>query len=78
MCLSIQQVCKWSRRFQNAVSSVKDCTLTGQVDRTVTPESNAEVERLVQINRRLTVTDVAAHCNINQFSHTQHTASSDM
>lgn len=67
-CLSVQQVYEWSRKFQNGVTSVTDCSRPGQAHRVVTPESIATVERLVQGNRRLTVDDIATHLDISHGS----------
>ena len=45
----------------NSISSVTDSPRPGQGHRVVTPEAIAAVEAIVKENRRITVTDIAAH-----------------
>jgi len=60
-CLSLQQVCEWTRKFMNGISSVRDSPRPGQAHRVVTPEGIAAVEAIVKENRRVTVKEIAAH-----------------
>ena len=59
-CLSLQQVCEWSRKFLNGVSSVTDSPGLGQAHRVVTLEAIAAVEA--------TVHEVAALLDMNHGS----------
>jgi len=45
----------------NGISSVTGSPRPGQAHRVVTPEAIAAVEAIVKENRRITVTDIAAH-----------------
>jgi len=67
-CLSLQQVYKWSRKFLNSVSSVKDSPRPGQAHRVVTPEATAAVEAIMKENRRVTVHEIAAHLDMSHGS----------
>ena len=50
-CLSLQQVCKWTRKLMSGISSVTDSPRPGQAHRAVTPEGIAAVEDTVKGNR---------------------------
>jgi len=47
-CLSLQQVCEWTREFMNGISSVTDSPRPGQAHRVVTTEVIAAVEAIVK------------------------------
>jgi len=64
-CLSLQQVCEWTRQFLNVFSSVADSPLPDQAHRVVTPETIAAVEAIVKDNRRVTVHEIAARLNMS-------------
>ena len=55
VCLSLQQVYEWTRKFMNGISSVTDSPRPGQTHRVVTLEAIAAVEAIVKENRRVTV-----------------------
>jgi len=57
VCLSLQQVYKWSRKFTNGISSVTDSPRPGQAHRVVTPEAIAAVEAIVKEYRRVTLNE---------------------
>jgi len=61
VCLSLQQVYEWTRKFMNGISSVTDSPRPGQANRLVTSEAIAAVEAIVKENRRVTVNEIAAH-----------------
>ena len=65
VCLSLQQVYEWTRKFMNDISSVTDSPRPGQPHRVVTPEAIAAVEAIVKENRRVTVTETAAHLDMS-------------
>jgi len=67
-CLSLQQVCGWSRKFLNSVGSVKDSPRPGQAYQVVTPEAIAAVEAIVKENRRVTVHEIAVHLDMSHGS----------
>jgi len=64
-CLALQQVYKWTRKFMNGISNVRDSPRPGQAHRVVTPEAIAAVEAIVKENRRVTVNEVAAHLDMS-------------
>ena len=68
VCLSLQQVYEWSRKFLNGVSSVSSSPRPGQAHRVVTPEATAAVEVIVKENRRVTVHEIAAHLDMSHGS----------
>ena len=59
VCLSLQQVYEWTRKFMNSITSVTDSPRPGQAHRVVTPEGIAAVEAIVKENRRVTVNGMA-------------------
>jgi len=64
-CLSLQQVCEWTGKFMNGISSVTDSPRPGQAHQVVTPKAIAAVEAIVKENRRVTVNEIAAHLDMN-------------
>jgi len=58
VCLSLQQVYEWTRKFKYGISSVIDSRRPGQAHRVVTPEGIAAVETIVKENRRVTVNEI--------------------
>jgi len=58
VCLSLQQVYEWTRKFMNGISSVKDSPRPGQAHPVVTSEAIAAVEVIVKENRRVTVNEI--------------------
>jgi hypothetical protein len=64
-CSSQQQVYKWSRKFTNGVTSVKDAPRPGQAHRVATPESIAAAEALIRENRQVTVDEIATIVDLN-------------
>ena len=68
VCLSLQQVYEWTRKFMNGISSVTNSPRPGQAHRVVTPEAIAAVEANVKENRRVTVNEIAAHIDIRHGS----------
>ena len=67
-CLSLQQVCEWTRKFMNGISSVTDSPRPVRESRVVTPEAIAAVEAIVKENRRVTVNEIAANLDISHGS----------
>jgi len=67
-CLSLQQVCEWTRKFTNGSSPVTDSPRPGQAHRVVTPEAITTVEAIVKENRRLKVNQIAAHLDMSHGS----------
>ena len=67
-CLSLQQVCEWTWKFMNGISSVTDSPRPGQAHRVVTPEDIAAVQAIVKENRCVTVNQIAAHIDISHGS----------
>ena len=67
-CLPLQQVCEWTWKFMNGISSVTDSPRPGQAHRVVTPEAIAAVEANVKENRRVTMNEIAAHIDISHGS----------
>jgi len=67
-CLSLQQVCGWTRKFMNSISSVTDSPRPGQAHPVVTPEAIAAVEAIVKENHRVTVNEIAAHLDMSHGS----------
>ena len=65
--LSLQQVCEWTRKFMNGISSVTDSPRPGQAHRG-TPVAIAAVEAIVKENRRVTVNEIAAHLDMSRGS----------
>lgn len=65
-CLSIQQATEFSGKFQNFVRYVTDCRQPGLAEWAVNTDSIAAVERILQENRRLTASVIAAHHGISQ------------
>jgi len=55
VCLLLEQVYEWTRKFMNGISSV-------------TPETTAAVEAILRENRRVTVNEIAAHLDISHGS----------
>ena len=68
VCLSLQQVYEWTRKFTNGISSVTDSPRPGQAHRVVTPEAIAAVEAIVKENRRVTVNEIDAHLDMSHGS----------
>jgi hypothetical protein len=64
-CLSLQQVCEWTRKFMNDISSVTDSPRPGQAHRVVKTEDIAADEAIVKENRRVTVNEIAAHLGMS-------------
>jgi hypothetical protein len=64
-CLSLQQMYKWTKKFMNGISSVKDSCRPGQAHGVVTPEAIAEVETIVKEIHRVTVNEIAAHLDMS-------------
>ena len=64
-CLSLQQVCKWTRKFTNTIISVTDSPRPGQAHGGVTPETIAAVEAIVKENRGVIVNETAAHLDMS-------------
>ena len=50
VCLSLQQVYEWTKKFMNGISSVTDAPRRGQAHRVVTSEGIAAVETIVKEN----------------------------
>ena len=67
-CLSLQQVCEWTRNFMNGISSVTDSPRPGQAHQVGTPEAIAAVEATVKENRRVTVNEIAARLDMSHGS----------
>jgi len=57
-CLSLQQVCEWTRKFMNGISSATGSRRPGQAHRVVTPEGIAAVEAIVKENHCITVNEI--------------------
>ena len=68
VCLSLQQVYEWTRKFMNGISSVTNSPRPGQAHRVVTPEAIAAVEAIANENRRVTVNEIAAHLDMSHGS----------
>ena len=68
VCLSLQEVYEWTRKFMNGISSVIDYPRRGQAHRVVTPEAVAAVEAIVKENRWATVNELAAHLDMGHGS----------
>jgi hypothetical protein len=64
-CLSLQQVCEWTKTFINGIISVTDCLRPGQAHRVVTPDAIAAVEAIV---KDVTVNETAAHLDMSHGS----------
>ena len=64
-CLSLQQVCEWTRNFMNGISFVTYSPRPGQALRILTPEAIAAVEAIMKENRRVTVNEIAAHLDMS-------------
>ena len=64
-CLSLPQVCNWTRKFMISISSVMDSPRPGQAHQVVTPEAIAAVESIVKENRLVTVNERAAHLDMS-------------
>jgi hypothetical protein len=56
-CLSLQQVCKWTRKFMNGISSVTESPQPGQAHQVVTAEAIAAVEAILKENCWVTVNE---------------------
>jgi len=67
-CLSLQQVCEWTRKFMNGISSVTDSPRPGQAHPVLTPEAIAAIEVIVKENRRVTVNEIAALLDMSRGS----------
>ena len=67
-CLSLQQVCMWTRKFMNGISSVTHSPRPGQAHRVVTPQAIAAVEAIVKENRRVTMNEITAHLDMSHGS----------
>jgi hypothetical protein len=67
-CLSLQQVYEWTTKFMNGISSVTDSPRPGQAHRVMTPDAIAAAEAVVKENRRLTVSEIAAHLDMSHGS----------
>jgi len=67
-CLSLQEVCGWTGKFMNGISSVTDSPRPGQAHRVVTPEGIAAVGDIVKENRCVTVNEIAAHLDMSHGS----------
>jgi len=67
-CLSLQQVYEWTTKFMDGISSVIDSPCPGQAHRIVTPEAIAAAEAIVKENRRVTVSEIAAHLDMSHGS----------
>ena len=65
VCLSLQQVYEWTRKFMNGISSVTDSPRPGKVQLVVTPEAIAVVEAIMKENRHVTVNEIAAHLDMS-------------
>ena len=52
----------------NSISSVTDSPRPGQAHRVVTPDAIAAVEAILKDNRRVTVTEIAAHLEMSHGS----------
>jgi hypothetical protein len=63
VCLSLQQVYEWTKKFMNSIRSV--CPRPGQAHRVVTREVTAAVETIMKENGRVTVNEIAAHLDIS-------------
>jgi len=68
VCLSLQQIYKWSRKFLNGVSSVTDSPRPGQVHRVETPMAIAAVEAIVKENHCVTVHERVARLDMSHGS----------
>ena len=70
VCLLLQQVCEWTGKFMNGISSVTDSPRPGQAHPVVTPEGIAAVEAIVKENRCVTVNEIARNGDyIEKWSH---------
>ena len=67
-CLSLQQVCEWTRKFMNGISSVTDSPQPVQAHWVLTPEAIAAVEAIVKENCHVTVNEIAAHLDVSHGS----------
>jgi len=56
-CLSLQQVCEWTRKFMNSISSVTDSPRPGQAHRVISLDAIAAVEAIVKENCCVTVNE---------------------
>jgi len=65
VCLSLQLVYEWTRKFMNSISFVKDSPRPGQAHRVVTPEVIAAVEAIVKENSRVTVNEITVLLDMN-------------
>jgi len=68
VCLSLQQVYLWTRKFMNGIGFVTDTPRPGQAHQVVTPEAIAAVEAIVKENRLVTVNEIAAHLDMSHGS----------
>jgi len=68
VCLSLQQVYKWSRKFLNSIRSITDSPRLGQAHRVVTSETTAAVEAIVKENCCITVHEMATHLDMSHGS----------
>jgi len=68
VCLSLQQVYEWTRKFMDSITSVTDSPRPGQAHPVVTPEGIAAVKAIVKENRRVKVNEIAAHLDMSHGS----------
>ena len=66
--LSLQQVCEWTRKFMNGISSVTGSPRPGRAHQLVTPEAIAAVEAIMKENRWVTVNERATHLDMSHGS----------
>ena len=68
VCMSLQRVYEWTRKFMKSISSVTDSPWPGQAHWVVTQEAIAAVEAIVKKNRCVTVNEITAHLDMNHGS----------
>jgi hypothetical protein len=74
ICLSLQQVYEWDRKFKNGVSSVADAERPGRPHTAYRTDTVENVEEVIRENHRVTTDDVALELCTSHGSarHTMH------
>jgi len=64
-CMSHAQVCEWTGKFKNGVTSLEDSPRPGPVSTAVTEDNIAAVENVIQENWWVTIQEVASLLDIS-------------
>ena len=64
-CMSRTQVCEWTDKFKNSVTSVEDSPHPGPAFTAVTEDNIAAVENVIRENWRITIMEVASLLDIS-------------